>query len=248
MGVRSAKVAEEGSLAHATAASEVDDLRRLGFRKPIALIPNGIDLPIQRNSRISGDVAERTVLFVSRLHPVKGLENLLSAWQHVAHRHPNWMLKIAGTGDPSYERQLLTLAQTLSLPRVQWLGPVYGQAKSTAYSQADLFVLPTFSENFGMVVAEALSHGCPVIIGKGAPWSELEARNAGWWVDNDVPTLIGTLDSAMGLPATTLAAMGQQGRDWMQAQFAWPTIADRFMASYRWLTLGGSRPDWIFEA
>jgi glycosyltransferase involved in cell wall biosynthesis len=237
------RVLESADLLHATSEVEYDQIRSMGFLKPVAVIPNGIDLPPLPTSR-SGNEA-RTLLFLSRLHPTKCVDRLLLAWQQLQHLHPRWRLVVAGPGETAYERLLQDLATELNLERVRFPGPLYGAAKSRVYFDADLFVLPTHSENFGVVVAEALAHGCPTLVSRGAPWSRLAEKGCGWWIENDVATLIKTLDAAMRLPRDELQAMGRRGRAWMERDFAWDSVAERMEAAYRWIVEGGDPPAWV---
>ena len=226
-------------LLHATSEGEHDEIRALGFAAPILVLPNGVDVPAQRE-KIGND--QRTLLFLSRIHPKKGIDALLHAWQELQQRHPQWRLVIAGRGDVQHVREIQSLASTLQLQRVSFPGPLYGDAKAQAYRDADLFVLPTHSENFGMVVAEALAHGCPAVVSRGAPWSGLDTHACGWWIDNDVTSLVAALDAALILPDTQLQAMGARGREWMLRDYSWDAIGKRMGEAYRWLLHGGVQP------
>ena len=152
---------------------------------------------------------------------------------------------IAGKGEPAHVREVQALAAKLGVQRVEFPGPLYGEAKTLAYFAAEMFVLPTHSENFGMVVAEALAHGRPALVSRGAPWPGLESEGGGWWVDNSVECLTAALDSAMQLPPDLLAAMGLRGRAWMARDFGWPAIGRKMDAAYRWVVAGGQCPSWI---
>jgi len=229
---------------HATATSEYDDIRRLGFRQPVVVLPNGIDFP-PSSAGMRRDEGKATLLFLSRVHPTKGLENLLQAWAALQHQHLQWKLRIVGPGEPSYLKKLGDLASSLGLERITFDGPLYGREKDQAYRSADLFVLPTHSENFGMAVAEALAVGCPVVTTKGAPWSGLVEHHAGWWIDIGVEPLRMALDEAMAKHAGDLAEMGARGRSWMERDFSWEQIAAQMIESYRWIREGGAQPDWI---
>ena len=122
---------------------------------------------------------------------------------------------------------------------------LYGDEKSKAYFGADLFILPSHSENFGVAVAESLAHGCPVIVSKGAPWSQLESKGCGWWTNNDVLSLIETLSASMKESKAQLEIMGSKGRTWMKKDFEWNLIAKKMDKSYKWLLKGGQCPDWV---
>src|SRR5262249_47512606 len=159
----------------------------------------GIDVPEPADKRCNGT---RTLLFLGRLHPIKGIDILLESWSKVMHRFPQWQLHIAGTdtgyGNKSgYLREMNELASRLKLKRVEFIGPLYGDAKLSAYRGAELFVLPSHSENFGVTVAESLAAGTPAIVTKGAPWEGLETHRAGWWINAGVDSLVATLERAM---------------------------------------------------
>lgn len=121
-------------------------------------------------------------------------------------------------------------------------GPIPGDAKTTAYREADLFVLPTLNENFALTVAEALAAGTPVISTKGAPWSGLQREGCGWWIDHGVEPLAAAMAHAMALPRETLKTMGNKGRAWMARDFSWDRIARDMLDVYLWLARGGEPP------
>jgi glycosyltransferase involved in cell wall biosynthesis len=230
-------------LLHATSEVEYQEIRAQGFTAPVAIIPNGVDLP----ALPAGNPAspKRTLLFLGRLHPKKGIDRLLQAWHRLQGTHPEWRLVVAGRGEVAHERDVRELAAALKLQRVEFPGPLYGQEKSQAYFGADLFVLPTHSENFGMVVAEALAHGCPAVVSRGAPWPGLETEGCGWWVSNDVDMLAQTLDAAMQLSPHQLGELGRKGRAWMERDFGWASVAQQMEAAYCWLLNRGHPPETI---
>lgn len=229
---------------HATAASECEDIRRMGFRKPVAIIPNGIDIP-DLPPKVSGD--SRTLLFLGRIHPVKGLDLLLSAWGAVQARFPDWRLRIVGPDNRGYLPTMQRLVADLSLERVEFAGALLGREKWVAYHQADCFVLPTYSENFGVSVAESLAAGTPAIVTKGAPWAGLEQQGAGWWIDIGLDPLVASLEEALSHTPESLRSMGTRGRNWMKAEYSWPQIATQMLQTYQWLLHGGGKPEWIIE-
>ncbi len=230
---------------HATAESEYEDIRRMGFRQPVCVIPNGIDIPQAKQMSLTD---ERTLLFLGRIHPKKGLDNLLRAWQVCEQHFPEWRLRIAGPDNDGYLPKMQALAEELRLKNVAFCGPLYGEAKHAAYREADIFVLPTHSENFGMTVAEALAVGTPAIVTRGAPWSGLERHRAGWWIDVGVEPLAACLKEAMSQPRSELMDMGRRGREWMKAEFSWVNAAQKMAETYRWVMEGSAaieRPDWV---
>lgn len=225
---------------HATSEEECEDIRKAGLSNPVAVIPNGVDLPSVRAQNAKR--LERTVLSLGRIHPKKGLERLVRAWAEVEPNFPDWNLLIAGPAERGHDCELRHIAHLLKLKRVQVVGPAYGEARAAAYEAADLFVLPTLSENFAMTVAEALAAGVPVISTKGAPWRPMEVERCGWWIDHGVAPMAAALRCAMSAPRQELEAMGQRGASWMARDFSWDSVAGRMLDVYRWLSGGRDRP------
>lgn len=229
---------------HATAESEYRDIRLLGFRQPVAIIPNAIDI---HDLAPKAPGAFRTLLFLGRIHPIKGLDILLPAWRVVQDRFPEWRLQIVGPDNGGYLAQMRRRAGELRLERIEFSGALFGEQKWQAYRQADLFVLPTYSENFGMSVAEALAAGTPAIVSKGAPWAGLDMRGAGWWIDIGLEPLVACLEDALARSTDALGEMGQRGRDWMEAEYSWARVGRQMAETYRWILNGGNRPEWVTE-
>lgn len=229
---------------HATSSEEAEDIRSFGVKAPIAIIPNGIDLPEVRAMHLPGHKS-RTLLFLSRIHPKKGLPVLLEAWARVEASRPEWKLIIAGPDEGGHSAELAAQVQRLGLDRVEFLGAIYGSEKDGLLREADLFVLPTLSENFGIAVAEALAAGVPAIVTQGAPWSGLAVNRCGWWIGQGVEALVAALTKATALSPEDRAAMGARGRDWMARDFGWEAIARQMKAVYRWLHATEARPDFV---
>jgi glycosyltransferase involved in cell wall biosynthesis len=187
------------------------------------------------------------VLFLSRLHPAKGLELLLRVWARIEATHPAAALEVVGPDEGGHGMEMEKLARDLRLRSVRFLGPLVGDAKQQAFARADLYVLPTHSENFGLTVAEALAAGSPVICTKGAPWSGLETHRCGWWIDRTEESLFRAIDAAHRLPAHVLTEMGARGREWVIREFSWTEVARRMNALYAWLLGNGGRPECVHE-
>jgi len=193
----------------------------------MATIPNGVDVPVDLNR------VERTedlrLLFIGRLDPKKGIESLLKACSLVDSALP-WRLAIAGWGPPGYVSHLKEQIPALGLGgRVEILGPVLSEAKKGLFECSDVALVPSYTENFGIVVAEALAHGVPVIASKGTPWSRLEDMRCGVWVDNDPESLADAIRSINTMP---LQDMGRRGREWMQNEFSWRSVTNQMLALY----------------
>jgi glycosyltransferase involved in cell wall biosynthesis len=239
-------ILRQAALFHVTSQEEVDQLRRLGFNQPAAVIPNGVPLPeLVRPGTPEGEA--RRALFLSRLHPKKGLPMLLQAWAEV---HPEgWTLELVGPNEDGHRAELEAQAQRLGLDsQVQFAGPVSDDEKWDVYRRANLFILPTHSENFGIVVAEALAAEVPVITTTGAPWADLEVHDCGWWVEPRAEAIAGALRKATALDPDERTAMGTRGRRLVEEQYSWPGVAEEMTAAYRWLLGEGSRPASIQQA
>ncbi len=227
---------------HATAESEYADIRRLGFKQPVCIIPCGVNLhPLEQKQ----GGARRQLLFLGRIHPKKGVDILLHAWHSVEHRFPDWDLVVAGPDNGGYLAEMQALADTLQLKRIVFRGPLFGAEKWQAFRDASLYVLPTHSENFGITVAEALSAGTPTIVTHGAPWARLEEHGAGWWIEIGVAPLVACLEQALATSPQRLREMGQIGRVWVERDFSWERISAQFLVTYRWLLDGGEPPPWV---
>lgn len=227
-------------LFHATSEQEASHLRRCGLHAPVAIIPHGVDVPAA--VRQPGATGPRCVGFLGRLHSIKGVDRLLRAWQGMAVERPGWLLRICGP-DGGAARELRALAT--GIPRVNFEPPIASAEKYCWLNRCDLVVLPSHGENFGLVVAEALAHGIPVIASTGTPWRGIADHGCGWWVDNDVASLRSTLLAATSLEETQLLEMGRRGREWMIQDFSWWSVADRMLAVYRWLLNTAGKPECV---
>lgn len=227
----------------ATADAERADIRRHLPHTPIATIANGVDVPATLAERPAGTPS--TALFMSRLHPIKNLVGLLDAWVRLGPDFAAWRLRIAGPDEGGYLATVRAHAARIGAARVDFTGPVADAAKGAAYAGADVFVLPSLSENFGIVAAEALAHGLPVVATHGTPWRGLQDHGCGWWVGSDAASLAAALHDALARDPAERAAMGARGRAWVARDFGWDGIAAQTASVYKWALHGGTRPDCV---
>ena len=217
------------SVLHVTSRQEAEDsARRIHNAKPVT-IENGVDAPELLPEREWLSAGQMRLLYLGRLDPKKGIDNLLRAMAEM--RDYSVRLRICGSGAPEYARYLGDLCRQLRIERsVEFVGTVRGAAKSAEFLRADVCVVPSHTENFGMVVAEALAHGTPVIASRGTPWPDIETHAAGFWVSNDPQSLSDAISRARQVD---LPAMGRAGRDWMKRSYSWDAIAARMLEAYR---------------
>jgi glycosyltransferase involved in cell wall biosynthesis len=236
---------ESAALLHATSVQEAHALRQRGLSAPIAIIPHGVGLPAIPASRPETTDC-RTALFLSRIHPKKGLPMLLEAWARV--RPAGWRLRVVGPDKGGHREELERMATGLGIRDcIEFSGALQGAAKSAAFHQSELFILPTRSENFGIAIAEAMAHGLPVITTHGAPWQILETGRCGWWVPVSTDAIAAALDDATRRDASDLASIGARGRDIAKDQFCWDVVAGQFIDAYRWVLGTGAEPASIFK-
>lgn len=227
------RVLRAAQVLHATSADEEESFRLLGLRNPVEIIPLGMDvLPIPV---LSSEPVRRRVLFLGRLHHKKGIDWLVEAWMQLEKEFPDWELSIVGPEEPSYAAEIERFKRITIGRRVSFLAPMYGEQKFQFMAASHLFVLPSRSENFGLTVTESLSMGVPVIATKGTPWSALVENNAGWWVDPGADALKSAMRAALSMADTDLRAMGNNGRRWIEQDFSWCLIGEKWQRVYQGL-------------
>ncbi|MCH6257389.1 glycosyltransferase [Puniceicoccaceae bacterium K14] len=225
---------------HATSKAEADQINKIGVRRPLSVIPNGVDVPLLAE-RAKRDVGKKTLLFLSRIQKKKGLLNLVGAWKQV--QNPDWRIRIVGPEEDGHLNEVRSAAEEAGvIDDFLFEGPVEGNRKWDVIRSADLFVLPTHSENFGIAIAEALACEVPVITTKGTPWQELETEACGWWVDIGIAPLAEGLREAFSLKDTERQSMGVRGRELVKRKYTWPSIAARMLATYKWVLNRSNKP------
>ena len=223
-------------LLHVTAESEVEDVRRMGLKNRVVVAPLGVNVDdsVERVERADG---KKVLLFVSRVQRKKGLVNLVKAWREVkewgSEGVREWKVRIVGPDQEGHTAELKALCEELGVSEdFEFVGPKYGEELQQEYASADLFVLPTHSENFGSVVIEALAHDLPVICTKGAPWRELEECKCGWWIDIGVEPLAEALKKAMAASRESLVEMGVRGRKLVEEKYTWDAVVKTVVEGY----------------
>jgi glycosyltransferase involved in cell wall biosynthesis len=213
---------------HATSAAEADDIRRRGFSQPICVAPNGVEAPSAEEltrahevwMQLCPAIAMRPVaVFYSRFHRKKRLLELIDLWIDIAPRE--WLLLVAGIPQEYTVESLIACVQRHSAQ--ERIAVFDGSNRPPPYGVASLFLLPSHSESFGMVIAEAMAWGVPVLVTDSTPWAELSEQNAGWCVpwENYGPAL----RQAIAESTDRLEQRGARARDWVLARYSWEQTA-----------------------
>jgi glycosyltransferase involved in cell wall biosynthesis len=234
----------KASAIHVTCEEEMQHIRNLGVKSPIAVIPN----PVNISNEV--DISNQDKLrigYLGRVHPRKNIERLLSVWNNLDLDKTGAELIIIGDGDTNYMNFLKAEQQRLNLKNVVFTGFLSGEAKENVIRSLSYLVVPSDFENFGMIVPEALIQGVPVIASKGTPWQELETHNCGWWVDNDVDTLTETIQKAMNLPEDIRIAMGKRGKELIKNNYSVEVVSKKMIQLYSWILNGREKPEFVSE-
>jgi glycosyltransferase involved in cell wall biosynthesis len=219
---------------HATSEQERANMSRLRLRAPVTVVPNGVDAPPA--SARSDVLPPRSLLFLSRIDRKKGIPMLIEAAAEIAApmRDSGWRIFIVGPSEPSYVAELRRLMQTRNVADLFEFRPaVDGVEKWSLLKSAEVMVLPTYSENFGLVIAEALASGTPVLTTTGTPWCDLQTLQCGWWVEPKSAALVDALREAINLTGEQRRAMGSRGAALVRERFDWPHVAEAMIELYR---------------
>lgn len=214
-----------------TAESEKEHLLALNWNTRVKTLPLGVDVDAMQMKGVWRRV--HSLLFMSRLHPKKGLELLIEALAKMKDIPDCPHLSVAGDGDPDYVISLQKMVESKGLSRkVTFLGAVYGDRKWQLLRDADLLVLPTYSENFGLVIAESMGVGTPVITTTGTPWHLLQEESCGWWIPPTVEALRETLSEVITLEADEIERKGRTCRKVLSEQFSISEVAGKMYSVY----------------
>lgn len=256
-----AKTLRAAALMHATSVEEARHIRAFGVAAPIAVIPLGIDATLYTpktddaderaiTSRWPALAGKRRLLYLGFLNKKKGLLRLIESLDGLRSKLTDWHLILAGPDVGGHEAELrAALTRAGLLDMTLFTGPVWDlPTKLALLRSADLFVMPSDWENFGIVFGESLACETPIIAGKTAPWSAIQQQNCGWWIDVGVDPLTAALSQAINLSPEERKQMGQRGRQLIIDQYNWPTASEMLGQAYRWLIDKGENPAFIFNS
>jgi glycosyltransferase involved in cell wall biosynthesis len=232
-------VVRRASVLIALTAAEVDSYARLGLDVPCRVIPNGIDA-MRFSVRAEPEWltplgisdSDVVVLFLSRIHPIKGADRLLDAFERIHAAHPSAKLVLAGPDEFALEASFRARAGAAGLAgRVVFPGMVYGRLKEQLLARADLFVLPSDAEGFSMAILEALASSTCVLVSPGCHFPEVEAAGAGRVVEADAASLADALGELLSDRAR-LRQMGEAGRRLVLTHYSWQSVTDQMLQAY----------------
>lgn len=236
---------ENATVIHATCTQEMNHIRSLGIKTPIALIPNAIDIEIPSKMG-PGPNMKKHIGFIGRFAPIKNLEILLEAWAVIEKNNPNWELILIGDGNHVYKNSLIQQVQKLKIKNICFPGFLSGKEKEITLQSLSFLVLPSKSENFGMVIPEALIREIPVIASKGTPWEELNTHHCGWWIENDVETVTKTIEMALDISEDERVKMGMNGKDLIKGKYSIEVVSQKMADLYNWILNSTNKPDFIY--
>lgn len=235
---------------HVTCEDEMNHIRALGYKGPIALIGNPIAVPDYTEGLLINRGLKNTFFwgaaFLGRLHPIKKVENLL--YGVALAKRPEISVYIIGKGSDEYERFLHEEAHRLGIgDQVKFLGFLNGREKFERLAEIDALFVPSDMENFGMIIPEALIVGTPVMASLGTPWKTLNDEGCGWWCDNSPESIAKVIDDIYSHPIEELVEMGRRGREYIMKTFSSNQIAGQMLQLYDWILNGGKKPEFVYD-
>lgn len=241
---------EKAACLHALCSAEADAVRRYGLSNPVCVIPAGVDLPVLNNDEDLTREKEKILLFLGRLHPKKGLRNLLTAW-HLLRRDgastaAEWKLWIAGWDQGNHKAELQTYcAEHCLQSSVRFVGPKFGADKEMVLRSANVFVLPSFSEGLPVSVLEAWAYGLPVAMTAQCNLSQGFQTGAAICLETEPLAIAQGLLNIMSMSEMERSTMGMRGRQLVEQRFSWSSYTDQMSSVYAWMNGAGSKPDCV---
>ena len=244
---------KEANLIHVNTIKEAEDIRLHGFTNPLALIPNGINIKsdISTIDNIRKDYSQKghkkRLLFLGRLHPKKGIKQLLNAWKILPGSYRNeWELAIVGWDQNNHGDELLELTKFLNIESsVRFYGSAFGSKKEKILMNSNGFILPSFSEGLPIAVLEAWSFKLPVIMTDACNLSDGFKANAAFRISTNPNEIAESLQEFFSQTEEDLIKMGMNGFNLVKSKYSWESASKKLYKSYQWLLDGGKKPDEI---
>lgn len=236
---------EQATCFHALCRSEAESIRAYGLKNPIAVIPNGVDLPELSPSGTAVSGEKKNLLYLGRIHPKKGLDELIDAWA-VAGIEEAWNLQVAGWDDGGHLPALKKKVSELGLDgSVEFTGPTFGEEKRAILRGASAFILPSFSEGLPVSVLEAWSYARPVLMTEFCNLPEGFQVGAALRIQPESASIAQGLKELAAMSDAERIELGAAGRQLVEKQFTWGRIAESMKAVYAWCRDGGTPPNCV---
>lgn len=239
------KVFAGAACVQATCKEEMEHYRVLGFKNPVAVLPN----PIEINGVIDREIPGKPIFkvgYLGRIHPRKRVERLIYAFSELREELKDCRLVIIGGGDDTYRTFLEAEVKRLDVKNVEFTGFLTGKEKDDAITGLSLLVVPSDFENFGNIVTEALVRGVPVVASNGMPWQELEEYHCGWWIDNGQESINRTLLEAVAVSNDERIRMGMNGKRLIRENYSVEVLGEKMKRLYEWIKNDGERPEFVY--
>ena len=229
---------------HALNEQEYRAIRAFGLKQPVCIIPNGVDLPSPTAHPSSSVASKKTMLYLARLHPIKNLEGLISAWEMLPQSHRDqWQLVIAGDGEARYKAFLQRLVAEKKLSdSIDFVGFIAESAKGEWLANADAFILPSHSEGLPMGPLEAMAYGLPCLLSRPCNLPEAAQYGASLEFDPHPEAIVKSMNQFFSLTDNERKKIGQLGYKLTQSRFTWASVAAQFISVYQWMLKSSNVP------
>lgn len=227
---------------HALCYQEYQDIRSLIKDTPIAIIPNGIKLP---ETDLYVEKTEKNILFLARLHPKKGLDNLIDGWSEMDTKE--WCLWIVGPDEGNYEQKINEKNNSIdkTSKKIRFIAGAFGKDKEELYRSASLFILPSYSEGLPMTILEAWSYRLPVLMTKECNLEVGFEKHAAIQIDSSIEGIQNGLKEAFGLSKDEFEKMGENGYQLVKNEFTWEEVSKKMASLYEWVLNKGTKPSFV---
>jgi glycosyltransferase involved in cell wall biosynthesis len=250
------KALKKASVLQAFTAQEYNDIRNFGVKNPVCIIPNGVDIPtdtdkLKRQNPVWNETIQnnkKVLLFLGRIHPKKGLTNLIKAWETVHNEQKNndWVLAIAGWDQGGYEDELKKMVKDAQLGNeIFFLGSQFNLQKELCFAHADAFILPSFSEGLPMAVLEAWAYNLPVLMTRQCNLPKGFESGAALQIDTSTRSIADGLLNLFSASQAQLNAIGNAGNNLVRERFNWERVSSEIFKVYEWIVNKGTPPETI---
>lgn len=248
------RVLRGAACVHVNTLDEARNIRRLGINTPICVIANGVDVPAHLSKQQPAWAPEiggcKTLLYLGRIHPKKGLRNLFHAFARLPQAdNPGWKLIVAGWDQDGHEQELRNLARDLGIDDlILFVGPQFSEAKAAALAHADAFILPSHSEGLPMAVLEAWAHRCPVLMTPQCNLTEGFDTGCALRIEPDSNSILGGLKKLFAMTVSQRKELADRARNLVEERFTWSKAATDLNDVYRWLVAGAPCPQHVLAS